>query len=60
MSSRPVPSLAQAGSGHWRCPLYEEEGEDDGEGYKKEWEHEQGRRWVGNGEAAYILKLTLA
>jgi len=27
MSSQPVPSLAQAGSGHWRCPLYEEEGE---------------------------------
>jgi len=23
MSSQPVPSLAQAGSGHWRCPLYE-------------------------------------
>jgi len=26
MSSQPVPSLAQAGSGHWKCPLYEEEG----------------------------------
>jgi len=25
MSSQPVPSLAQAGSGHWRCPLHEEE-----------------------------------
>jgi len=25
MSSRPAPSLAQAGCGHWRCPLYEEE-----------------------------------
>jgi len=25
MSYRPVPSLAEAGSGHWRCPLYEEE-----------------------------------
>jgi len=27
MSSLPVPSLAEAGSGHWRCPLYEEEEE---------------------------------
>jgi len=27
MSSQPVPSLAHVGSGHWRCPLYEEEGE---------------------------------
>jgi len=27
MSSRPAPSLAQAGCGHWRCPLYEEEKE---------------------------------
>jgi len=34
MSSRPVPSLAEAGSGHWRCPLYEEEEEVD------EYEHE--------------------
>jgi len=25
MSSRPAPSLAQAGCGHWRCPLYKEE-----------------------------------
>jgi len=25
MSSQPAPSLAQAGSGHWRCPLQEEE-----------------------------------
>jgi len=27
MSSQPVPSMAQAGSGHWRCPLQEEEEE---------------------------------
>jgi len=27
MSSRPAPSLAQAGCGHWRCPLYEGEEE---------------------------------
>jgi len=26
MSSWPVPSLAEAGSGHWRCLLYEEKG----------------------------------
>jgi len=26
MSSQPAPSLAEAGSGHWRCPLHEEEG----------------------------------
>jgi len=25
MSSEPAPSLAEAGSGHWRCPLYGEE-----------------------------------
>jgi len=36
MSTQNAPSLAQAGSGHWRCPLYEEEEEDDGEEYKKE------------------------
>jgi len=24
MSSQPASSLAQAGSGHWRCPLHEE------------------------------------
>jgi len=24
MSSQPAPSLAQAGSEHWGCPLYEE------------------------------------
>jgi len=29
MSSQPVPSPAQAGSGHWRCPLHEE-GEEGG------------------------------
>jgi len=28
MSSQPAPSLAQAGSGHWRCPLQEEEERD--------------------------------
>jgi len=25
MSSQPAPPLAQAGNGHWRYPLYEEE-----------------------------------
>jgi len=25
MSTQPAYALAQAGSGHWRCPLYEEE-----------------------------------
>jgi len=28
MSFQPVPSLAKAGSGHWRCTLYEEEEEE--------------------------------
>jgi len=28
MASQPAPMLAQAGSGHWRCPLQEEEGEE--------------------------------
>jgi len=27
MSSRPAPSLAQAGCVHWKCPLYGEEEE---------------------------------
>jgi len=27
MSSQPVPSLAQARSGHWRCPVQQEEEE---------------------------------
>jgi len=47
MSSQPVPSLTQAESGHWRCPLQEEE-EDE----------EDGRR-EGNGKGVYIRKVIL-
>jgi len=35
MSSQPAPSLAQAGSGHWRCPLQEEEEEEEDYGMRE-------------------------
>jgi len=47
MSSQPVPTLTQAGSGHWRCPLqYEDE-------KRREWVGDE-RGKGGNSEVVYI------
>jgi len=57
MSSQPVPSLTQAGIGHWKCPLKkEEEGEDE---HEQERERQQDGKQEGNGGSVYTRKLIL-
>jgi len=53
-----VPSLAEAGSGHWKCPLYQEKEEEDEHEHEQELEQRRrwDKRWAGNSGGVYTQK----